>query len=519
MDLVESIAQSGLLCRLWHEVAKFTAAEPHSGLCSTQVRPYLTQDHRSALANKLEVKTCDPSLTARRLLSLSMSLWNPENIRDVSESVGIQSMPPDVLNSLARDVDFRISQLLEEAIKFMRHSRRTILHTEDIAQALKVLDVEPLFGYESTRPLRFGEASIGPGQPLYYVEDEEVDFEKLINAPLPKVPREISFTAHWLAVEGVQPSIPQNPTSADSRNQELLPKGGGVNQTLAALSGQDNITVKPLVKHILSSEIQLYFERITHAILDHSNEEYRNAAFNSLRTDPGLHQLVPYFIHFVNEKVTHKLKDLFVLTQMLHLLDALLKNPSLYIEPYISAFIPPVLTCLIAKHLGSAMDTTQSIFALRDHAAALVLTIAKKHGKASQTLKPRLARTLLKTILEPSKSFGAHYGAVVALEGLVGSEGFRVLILPNLAAYDAILKEGLKDETRAKDAEMVVEALFAGLEMCARDSLPNLSNGASTSDDVKDQVMKKVGEVLGIRVMDSRRPEIIRAVLEADLSM
>ena len=73
---------------------------------------------------------------------------------------------------------------------------------------------------------------VGPGEA---VEDEELDFEKLINAPLPKVPREITFTgkfprldtivfglnsltdsilpAHWLAVEGVQPSIPQNPTN------------------------------------------------------------------------------------------------------------------------------------------------------------------------------------------------------------------------------------------------------------------------------------------------------------------
>jgi transcription initiation factor TFIID subunit 6 len=447
-----------------------------------------------------------------------MSLWNPENIKDVSESVGIQTISPEVLNNLARDVDFRISQVLEEAIKFMRHSKRTILHTDDISQALKVLDVEPLFGYESTRPLRFGEASIGPGQPLYYIEDEEVDFEKLINAPLPKVPREMSFTAHWLAVEGVQPSIPQNPTSADSRNQELLPKGGGANQTLAALSGQDNITVKPLVKHILSSEIQLYFERITHAILDHSNEEYRNAAFNSLRTDPGLHQLVPYFIHFVNEKVTHKLKDLFILTQMLHLLDALLHNPSLYIEPYISAFIPPVLTCLIAKHLGSATDTTQQVFALRDHAASLILTIAKKHGRASQTLKPRLARTLLKTILEPSKSFGAHYGAIVGLEGLVGSEGVRMLILPNLAIYNAVLDEGLKDEAKRNEAEMVAQALFAGLEMCARDSLPTL-NVAAVGDDAKDKVLERIGTVLGTKVMESGRQELIRAVLEADLSL
>jgi hypothetical protein len=28
---------------------------------------------------------------------------------------------------------------------------------------------------------------------------------------LPKVPKQTSFTLHWLAVEGVQPRIPQNP--------------------------------------------------------------------------------------------------------------------------------------------------------------------------------------------------------------------------------------------------------------------------------------------------------------------
>lgn len=129
-----------------------------------------------------------------------MSIWNPENIRDVAESVGIPVLNKDVSDNLARDVEFRISQVLEEALKFMRHGRRTTLTTQDITHALRVLDVEPLYGYESTRPLRFGEASIGPGQPLFYVEDEEVEFEKLINAPLPKVPREVTFTGLWRCV-------------------------------------------------------------------------------------------------------------------------------------------------------------------------------------------------------------------------------------------------------------------------------------------------------------------------------
>ena len=144
------------------------------------------------------------------------------------------------------------------------------------------------------------------------------------------------FSAHWLAVEGVQPSIPQNPSTADARNQELVPKGPGANPHMSAING-DNVTVKPLVKHILSKELLLYFEKICGALVDESSDEYRLAAIASIRTDPGLHQLVPYFVQFIAEKVTHNLKNLFILMQMMQLAMAMLENDSLYVDPYVSA--------------------------------------------------------------------------------------------------------------------------------------------------------------------------------------
>lgn len=99
----------------------------------------------------------------------------------------------------------------------------------------------------------------------------------------------------------------------------------------------ENTTTKPHVKHILSQELQLYFEKVCKAVLDEQQDEYRSAGLASLHNDPGLHQLVPYFVQFVAEKVTHNLKDLFVLTQMVHVTDALVRNPHLHIEPYVCA--------------------------------------------------------------------------------------------------------------------------------------------------------------------------------------
>ena len=33
---------------------------------------------------------------------------------------------------------------------------------------------------------------------------------QVIESPLPKAPLDVSVSAHWLAIEGVQPAIPEN---------------------------------------------------------------------------------------------------------------------------------------------------------------------------------------------------------------------------------------------------------------------------------------------------------------------
>jgi transcription initiation factor TFIID subunit 6 len=65
------------------------------------------------------------------------------------------------------------------------------------------------------------------------------------------------------------------------------------------------VTVKPAVKHILSKELQLYFDKITNAIRSPDKDRLARAALNSLSSDPGIHQLLPYLSQFVSDEVCY----------------------------------------------------------------------------------------------------------------------------------------------------------------------------------------------------------------------
>ena len=68
-------------------------------------------------------------------------------------------------------------------------------------------------------------------------------------------------------------------------------------------AGTEGVETKKQVKHVLSKELQLYFEKIASALTNEESEGIRETAIASLRNDPGLHQLVPYLVAFVAEKV------------------------------------------------------------------------------------------------------------------------------------------------------------------------------------------------------------------------
>ncbi|CAN4103968.1 unnamed protein product [Withania somnifera] len=336
-----------------------------------------------------------------------MSIVPEEAIEVISQSIGISNLSPDVLPALAADVEYRIREIMQEAIKCMRHSKRTTLSTNDVDSALTLRNVEPIYGFASRDPLRFRRAA--GHKDLFYIEEKDIEFKDVIEAPLPKAPLDTALFAHWLAIEGVQPAIPENPPlealtlPADIRKPEYKEDGVPVD-------------LRAPVKHVLTRELQLYYDKITELTMNKSKSPLFKEALASLATDPGLHPLVPYFTYFVADEVARNLNNFDLLFALMRLVWSLLQNSHLHIEPYLHQSMPSVMTCLVAKRLGYKFSDNH--WELRDFTAKLVALICRRFGHVYHSLQPRVTKTLLHAYLDPAKALPQHYGAIQGLAAL-----------------------------------------------------------------------------------------------------
>ncbi|KAI9337365.1 hypothetical protein DFJ73DRAFT_849170, partial [Zopfochytrium polystomum] len=374
-----------------------------------------------------------------------MSILPVESIHAITESVGIV-LKDAAASALLSDVEYRLREIVHEAKKFMRHSKRTQLKTEDINHALRVKNVEPLYGHSSSSTAKFRSVPLG-AQRLYYLEDQEVDLDDIIFAPLPPVPLDVTFTAHWLAVEGVQPAIVQNPSAADFKEALVTSRVRSANaaalnsssSTPAVLSGPDAIVNgEILVKHVLSKELQMYYDKITESVLSEDNN-ISTIAIVSLENDTGIQPLLPYLVQFLSHTSTKKVRDLRVMWAMMRMSNAILKNRNLFIQPYLQHIIPVIVTGLVSKRIG---ETNDPHHALRDFASLLAAHVCAVHGPAYPSIQPRLTKTLLRAFLDPTKALTTRYGAIVGLAAL-GQEAIKVLLAPNAKAFG---EEALRPE-------------------------------------------------------------------------
>ncbi|UZJ54803.1 hypothetical protein CBS101457_004123 [Exobasidium rhododendri] len=537
--------------------------------------------------------------------STAYSIYPTDSVQDVAESIGLPPIRESIAAALAADVEYRLRQVVQDASKFMRHGKRNQLRVSDVDRALKQRNIEPIFGFH---PSTLGKSSVSGAYPtavgstfrriqtqtgpIHILADEEIDLEKVLeNGPKVALGPGVGWSAHWLAIEGVQPAVPQNPvlrTAAvqpvpvnkiGSTNTPTTVHLHGASAVLASQVGQPGQTVaKPLIKHVLSRELQLYFERLTTAIMDppreaevdaaksngrgdggdlndvdeedkdvdgdvsmagdqshsrameeveamakrSSGNTVRDAALASLRGDSGLHQLVPYLIQWVGEKVQNGLRDEKMLEVMLHTINAIVTNPFLGIELYLHQLLPFVISILLTSSLGTSASTLT--YVLRTRAGSLLSYIIAKYDSTYPTLRPRLVRTILISLdagcedttqeeeqrdprdisslspfdtetaeTGPRESSSTKLGALIGLRR-IGTSAIRVLLMQQQKDQLHVPSCHLKRLGNWCQRTDMIEERHAEVEAIVREVMLSLHDLASMTDSAGTETRSDVGK-------------------------
>lgn len=377
-----------------------------------------------------------------------------ESMKVIAESIGIGNLQDEAAKELAEDISFRLKHIVQDAAKFMNHAKRVKLLQSDIDSALKVRNIEPQYGFHSSEPLPFRFAS-GGGRELHFIEEKEVDLGDLLLNLNPKAPLETTLRAHWLCIDGTQPTVPENPPpvsksvqkleSVDPVNKKPMKETAGKPTTgKQKLKNVETVQIKQLATHELSVEQQLYYKEITEACVG-SDEARRAEALQSLSSDPGLHEMLPRMCTFIIEGVRVNVvqNNLALLIYLMRMVKALLDNQSLYLEKYLHELIPSVTTCIVSKQLCMRPELDNH-WALRDFASRLMSQICKNFNTSTNNIQTRVTRMFTNALHQSDKiPLSSLYGALQGLSEL-GTDVVRIFVLPKIRSIGARIETHLE---------------------------------------------------------------------------
>jgi len=404
-----------------------------------------------------------------------MSILDKKSIQIIAQSHEINQLDEDLAQAIASEAEFRIREIIQEGLKFMKHSKRKVLTCRDLGSAFKQLNIDRPYGYPSSSSIKYTHL---PGtDDLWILQDKSVDLKQALSEKFPAIPVEPALHLHWLAIEGVKPFLSENQLESIFEDLNRKTHEEGEEESMEH-EQEDKAKTKivPAVRHVLSKEARVYFDKLAIYIRNDFSElavdkkrtkmqEYHQVLV-SLKSTPSITQLCPYILSFiVNEQFNRKYEDLHLNYRVIAFLGALVSNKYVNLEPYLHQALPIVMSCIVNSKLSA--EPSDNHWLLREQAGSVLAKICYLYDDEGKRIRSKICNQLKAAISDPSKSFMTQYGAIQALT-FFGPMQYENYILPCLKAYlesDKVQGHLINPTLESVQAQRCIHALqFASCE-------------------------------------------------------
>ena len=109
----------------------------------------------------------------------------------------------DVSALLLNDLETKMIEILQEAKKNMRHSKRHVLTTQDIDASFEKLTIKATHGYPSSVPMSYLKTTTD-NQNLWFPKPQCINLKDYISRPkFEQASLDLSYSKHMTAIDGV----------------------------------------------------------------------------------------------------------------------------------------------------------------------------------------------------------------------------------------------------------------------------------------------------------------------------
>lgn len=370
------------------------------------------------------------------------------------ENIGIP-ISQEVEDILAEDVSYRSRQITNIACQFMHHAKRRKLATNDMLQALKWSNIEPVYGHNSLMSSRF--------QPihesgLYSTVDNEVRLTDEAH-DTPVIPdhllRPISTSAKWLSLEG---------SSLVNENGETSVESGSI------------VELKTVPSEAQHRYLSLLLEAITG-----EKEELRQVALHDIQSSAALANVLPYLCQFIHETmVAWQQFAPIQLVRFLRMVIAMFRNQTLFLDPYANGLLTLLHTIVLDSRYLHLSDSSTH-WNVRELAACALAEIVRKCSTPLSDYHNDLKASFSHQLTSQKQpSLPTLYGIVMSLCYL-GGKSIGEILLPVLAHLSSYIQGLLESSPPSgqQDALRVYSTILMAAEVLLVSSYGssfNLSN-------------------------------------------